>query len=245
MQQLDNIRIVLVETTHPGNIGAAARAMKTMGLRQLVLVNPLRYPNVEATAMASGADDILFHASVVGQYEQALLDCHLIIGTSARRRGLACPELTPRAAAAKLITIAAQAPVALVFGRESAGLSNDELDRCHFMVRVPANPEYSSLNIAATVQVLAYELRVAALDALSPAATQLKEENTSHLPASGKEMNLFYQHLEQVLLASGFLNPANPRHLMRRLRRLFNRAQPDQNEVNILRGMLSALQPKQ
>jgi len=237
MQRLDKIHITLVETTHPGNIGAAARAMKTMGLNRLRLVNPLRYPNVEATAMASGADDILHQAEVVETFDQALQDCRLIIGASARRRGLSCPELTPRETATQLLHVAEQAPVALVFGRESSGLSNDELDRCHFMVRIPSNPDYGSLNVAAAVQVLAYELRVAAL-----ADQPEHDKPAEHLPAPGEEMTLFYQHLEQVLLDSGFLNPANPRHLMRRLRRLFNRAQPDQNEVNILRGILSALQ---
>ena len=234
MKRLDNIRVVLVETTHPGNIGATARAMKTMGLSQLCLVNPLRYPNVEATAMASGADDILYRAEVVPTFEQALQDCHLVIGASARRRGLSCPELSPRETAAQLLEIARQAPVALVFGRESSGLSNAELDRCHFMTRIPSNPDYGSLNVAAAVQVLAYELRVAAVSASDSG-------ETPHVSAPAVEMERFYQHLEQVLLDSGFLNPANPRHLMRRLRRLFNRAQPDQNEVNILRGILSAL----
>ncbi|MCB1717302.1 MAG: tRNA (cytosine(32)/uridine(32)-2'-O)-methyltransferase TrmJ [Candidatus Competibacteraceae bacterium] len=242
MQQLDNIRIVLVETTHPGNIGAAARAMKTMGLRHLRLVKPLRYPNVEATAMASGADDVLYFADVLESYEQALQDCRLVIGASARRRGLSCPELSPREAAAQLLGVAGQAPAALVFGRESSGLSNAELDHCHFMVHIPANPEYSSLNVAAAVQVLAYELRVTALADAAVAGSTSTE--LPHLPASAQEMDLFYQHLEQVLLDSGFLNPANPRHLMRRLRRLFNRAQPDQNEVNILRGILSSVQNK-
>ena len=235
MKRLDNIRIVLVETTHPGNIGAAARAMKTMGLSRLSLVKPLRYPNVEATAMASGADDILYRAEVVETFEQALQECRLVVGASARRRGLSCPELSPRQATARLLEIAEQAPVALVFGRESSGLSNDELDRCHFMTRIPSNPDYSSLNLAAAVQVLAYELRVAAL-------AETNSDQPVHIPAPAAEMDRFYQHLEQVLLDSGFLNPANPRHLMRRLRRLFNRAQPDQNEVNILRGILSAVQ---
>lgn len=232
---LTNIRVVLVETTHPGNIGAAARAMKTMGLSQLVLVKPRYFPHAEATARASGADDILYNANVVEDYNSALHGCSLVLGASARRRGLSCPELEPRVAAQRAIATAVETPVALVFGRESSGLSNDELDRCHAMVRIPSNPDYSSLNIAAAVQVLAYELRLAVLAG-----------ETEHVempaPAPAEEMERFYLHLQEVLLETGFLNPANPRHLMRRLRHLFNRAQPDQNEVNILRGILSTMQ---
>ncbi len=232
---LDQVRLVLVGTTHPGNIGASARAMKTMGLRQLVLVQPQRYPCVEATAMASGADDVLHGARVVDDFDQAVGDCVLVMGASARRRGLSCPELDPRSAAGLLLEMAVRAPVALVFGRESSGLSNEELDRCHYMVRIPANPDYSSLNLAAAVQVLAYELRMAAL--LPHAGVP-----PDSLPAPAEELERFYGHLQEVLLETGFLDPANPRHLMRRLRRLFNRARPDQNEINILRGMLSSVQ---
>lgn len=229
------MRIVLVGTTHPGNIGASARAMKTMGLEQLVLVAPQHYPSAEATARASGADDMLYRARIETSLAAALAECTLVMGASARRRGLSGPELTPRQAACELLQVAARAPVALVFGRESSGLSNDELDRCHHLVRIPANPDYSSLNLAAAVQVLAYELRLAALasQALTPAPVS---------PAPAAETEHFYAHLQQVLLAIGFLNPANPRHLMRRLRRLFNRARPDQTEVNILRGILTAVE---
>lgn len=231
----DTIRVVLVGTTHPGNIGASARAMKTMGLGELVLVRPKQYPCAEATAMASGADDVLYRARVVDDFEQALVGCVLVVGASARRRGLSCPELEPRAAARRLLDTAARAPVALVFGRESSGLSNDELDRCHFMVRIPADPDYASLNLAASVQVLAYELRMAALEDRPP-------EIPEALPAPAEDLERFYDHLQAVLLEVGFLDPANPRHLMRRLRRLFNRARPDDNEINILRGILTAIQ---
>jgi TrmH family RNA methyltransferase len=232
----DNLRMVLVGTTHPGNIGASARAMKTMGLTRLVLVQPQRYPCAEATAMASGADDLLHRAPVVDNLDRALADCVLVVGASARPRGLTFPELDPRAAARLLIEAAAQAPVALVFGRESSGLSNDELDRCQYMVRIPANPGYSSLNLAAAVQVLAYELRLALLDQEPGQSVEASE------PAPYQELERFYEHLQEVLLATGFLDPANPRHLMRRLRRLFNRARPDRNEINILRGILSSVQ---
>lgn len=234
---LENIRIVLVETTHPGNIGASARAMKTMGLSQLALVKPLRFPNMEATAMASGADDILHQATVYSDFNTALAECSLVVGASARPRYLSCPELDPQAAVEQMLAVAQSAPVALVLGRESSGLSNAELDRCHLMVRIPANADYSSLNLAAAVQVLCYQLRMSLL--ADKSALQ-----TAHTPAPSSDMAHFYQHLEQVLLELGFLNPANPRQLMRRLKRLFNRAQPDQNEVNILRGILSAVQKK-
>lgn len=238
---LDTIRIVLVGTTHPGNIGAAARAMKTMGLYRLVLVNPENFPSADATARASGADDVLYQARVVDDLDAALEGCHLVIGASARRRGIQCVELDPRACAQQALNISrhGEGEVALVFGREHSGLSNEELDRCHFMVRIPSNPDYSSLNLAAAVQVLCYELRMAA-DLAEDAA-----DGVISLPAPAEEMERFYQHLQEVLLALGFLNPANPRHLMRRLRRLYGRALPDQTEVNILRGMLSAVQTAQ
>lgn len=231
----DNLRLVLVGTTHPGNIGASARAMKTMGLSRLVLVRPQRYPCAEATAMASGADDLLHRAPVMDDLDRALADCVLVVGASARPRGLVCPELDPRAAARLLVETAAQAPVALIFGRESSGLSNDELDRCQYMVRIPANPDYSSLNLAAAVQVLAYELRLAMLEHAPEPPVE------APVPAPYEELEHFYAHLQQVLLATGFLDPVNPRHLMRRLRRLFNRARPDRNEINILRGILSSV----
>ena len=237
---LDAIRIVLVATTHPGNIGASARAMKTMGLSELILVTPQHYPGVEATARASGADDILYRARVVDTLDQALQGCVLVVGTSARPRGLSSPELEPRQAAQVLLATASQAPVALVFGRESSGLSNDELDRCHYTVQIPANPRFSSLNLAAAVQILSYELRQQALVGQS-ASPPLK----TALPAPAEEVEGFYQHLQTVLLQTGFLDPDNPRHLMRRLRNVFNRAQPSHSEINILRGVLSSVQRPQ
>ncbi len=231
-----NLRIVLVSTTHPGNIGASARAMKTMGLEHLLLVRPSLYPSAEATARASGADDVLAKARVVATLGEALQGCVLVFGASARRRALAWPELDPRQCAARAAQVSVSAPVALVFGSERSGLSNEELDRCHFLVHIPANPRYSSLNLAAAVQVMAYELRMAAR------ATAEDVNNPDPLPAPAEEMEHFFAHLQRVLMETGFLDPANPRHLMRRLRRLFNRAQPDHNEINILRGILSAVQ---
>jgi TrmH family RNA methyltransferase len=239
MMNFANLRIVLVGTTHPGNIGAAARAMKNMGLNQLVLVQPARYPHAEATARASGADDILAAARVVDNLNQALSGCSLVFGASARRRNLAWPELDPRQCAARAAAVSERGQVALVFGPERSGLSNAELDSCHFLVHIPANPDYSSLNLAASVQVLAYELRMAGEGARSKEDTVADDEE---IPAPAEEMQRFYRHLEQVLTEIGFLDPANPRLLMRRMHRLFNRARPDRNEVSILRGILSAVQ---
>ena len=232
-----NVRLVLVGTTHPGNIGAAARAMKNLGLRRLVLVNPLLFPHAEATARAAGADDVLGAAQVVDNLDQALSGCRLVLGISARRRGIAGPELDPRQCAAQVAGYSLQTEVALVFGRESSGLNNDEMDRCHFLVRIPTEPEFGSLNLAVAVAIIAYELRLAAL-----ARIEADSVGSRRPLATAEELAHFYAHLQQVLLATGFLSPANPRQLMRRLRRLFNRAQPDQNEVNILRGILASIQ---
>lgn len=229
------IRIVLVETSHPGNIGAAARAMKTMCLTDLVLVNPAEFPHPDAAARASGAADLLERARVAASLDEALAGCTLVAGTSARRRGIGPPELAPRDCAARLATGAQQQGVALVFGRERTGLTNEELGRCHLLVNIPANPAYASLNLAAAVQVLCYELMLARHEAPAAAGSETPL-------ATADEMERFYEHLESAALETGFLDPANPKHLMRRLRRLFNRAQPDQNEINILRGLLAALQ---
>lgn len=234
---LQNIRTVLVETSHPGNIGATARALKNMGLERLILVRPGLFPHAEATARASGADDILAGAQVVDNLEAALVGCGLVVGASARRRSLTWPSLDPRQCAARLIEFSSHSEVALVFGRERSGLTNDELDRCHFLVHIPANPVYGSLNLAAAVQVLAYELRMA-----EPEGDKIQASHREAPPATAEEMANFYEHLQRVLVEIGFLDPENPRQLMRRLRRLFNRVQPDQNEINILRGILSAVQ---
>ncbi len=232
---LKNIRIVLVETTHPGNIGATARAMKNMGLTRLSLVKPQRYPSHEASARAAGADDVLAAAQVCESLDQALEGCGLVFGASARSRSIPWPQLDPRQAAARAVQASAAGEVAVVFGREHAGLSNLELDRCNYLVSIPTDPEFASLNVAAAAQVLSYELRVAAQQAAPTAAH-------NEPLASAEERERFYQHLEQVLLDLEFLNPDNPKHLMRRLRRLFNRVELDCNEVNILRGILTAVE---
>lgn len=233
----DRINIVLVGTTHPGNIGAVARAMKTMGLARLRLVQPRIFPSAEATARAAGADDVLGAATLHASLDEAVADCVLVVGASARARAIGCPMLSPRDAAARAAE-EAQGQVAIVFGREHSGLSNEELDRCHYQLHIPSDPDFSSLNVAAAVQIVCYELRLACFGALPAAgATAGGEEAVSH-----HEMERYYEHLEAVLTELEFLDPANPRHLMRRLRRLYHRARPDRNEINILRGILTAVQ---
>jgi len=232
-----DVRIVLVGTTHPGNIGACARAMKNMGLADLALVRPRYFPDEEATARASGASDVLDAARVFESLDEAIGDCIYVAGASARSRTIGWPTLMPRACARELLKHSQTGTVAAVFGPEKSGLTNEDLDRCHTLLTIPADPAFSSLNLAMAVQVLTYELRVAALTDEVPAFTPEAPLATSD------ELEHFYAHLEQVLTTSGFLDPANPRHLMRRLRRLFIRAAPDQNEINILRGMLAALDP--
>jgi TrmH family RNA methyltransferase len=233
---LSNIRIVLVRPTHPGNVGAAARAMKTMGLGGLYLVEPCAERDEVARAMAAGALDVLEAAVVCPTLDDAIRDCAWVVGSSARARRIEWPELTPRQAAGQLATRAAMGQsVALLFGQERSGLLNEELDRCQAVVTIPASPDYGSLNVAAAVQVLAYELRVATLGESRSART------ASPMPAH-EDMRRFYRHLQEVLVETAFLDPSNPRLLMRRLIRLFNRAAPDQNELNILRGILTAVQ---
>lgn len=233
---LSRVRVVLVNTSHPGNIGAVARAMKNMGLQQLLLVQPAEFPSAEATARASGADDILATAQIVGSLEEAVADCALVVGASARLRTISWPTLDPKACAERMIDIAASDQVALVMGRERTGLTNAELEHCHYLVHIPANPDYTSLNVAAATQVLVYELRMAALaraDALD------NRWRSDHPFATNEELEGLYAHFETALTQLGFLDPDNPRQLMRRLRRLFNRSQLDRMEVNILRGILA------
>ncbi len=233
----ENTHIVLVATTHPGNIGATARAMKTMGMHRLRLVRPKIFPSAEVTARAAGADDVLAEARVVESLPAAVADCGLILAATARTRGLAWPELTPAEGVTRIIAAAAAGTqVAVVFGNERSGLSNDELECCQGAIRIPTAAGYSSLNLAAAVQVICYELRKQACDgthgAVAPEAPA----------ATGAQMDLFYQHLEQCLVDIGFYDPAKPMLLMRRLKRMFNRAQLDANEYNILRGILAAAQ---
>ncbi len=230
-------RIVLINTSHPGNIGATARAMKNMGLSALCLVEPKQYPSAEATARASGADDLLASARCFATLDEAVADCVLVIGASARSRTLPVPMLDPRSCAELVHQQPDIERVAILFGRERSGLTNEELDRCHKLVQISTNPDYPSLNIAAAVQVITYELRIAA-------GAVEKPDQPEPDYASMIQLEQFYTHLEHTLIELEFLDPENPRQLMRRLRRLFNRARPDQNEINILRGILTAANRK-
>ncbi|NOX77236.1 MAG: tRNA (cytosine(32)/uridine(32)-2'-O)-methyltransferase TrmJ [Gammaproteobacteria bacterium] len=236
----NTVRMVLVETSHPGNIGAAARAMKVMGLQRLYLVNPQLFPHAEATARASGADDVLAGATVCASLDEALVGCGLVVGASARLRRLSIPQWDPRQCAERMVEgiAAASGEAAIVFGREHSGLTNDELGRCHQLVHVPSNPDYSSLNLAAAVQVIAYELRMAS----GASAVETVGGGEQETLATADDMARFYQHLQQTLEDIGFLDPENPRIMMQRLRRLFNRARPNEVEMNILRGILTAAQ---
>lgn len=235
---LDRVRVVLVGTSHPGNIGGAARAMKNMGLSRLYLAAPLSFPHPEATWRAVQATDVLERAVVTRDLAEAVADCTLVIGTSARERRIQLPQLSPR----RVGTLCAEARpderIALVFGREDSGLDNEELRMCHWHLYVPTSPAYPSLNLAAAVQLLCYELRMAALEGQGGMPAEAWDEPL----ATVEGVERFYVHLEETLVQTGFLNPAAPRQLMARLRRLFNRVRLDQMELNILRGMLTEIQ---
>ncbi len=237
---LENIRIVLVNTSHPGNIGAAARAMKNMGLTKLVLVDPKDHPTYEAYSRASGADDVLGDATVVTTLSEALKGCSWVMGTSARERTVEWPIMNPRECATKSMEQSGSAEVAIVFGRERTGLTNEELELCHALVCIPTNPEYSSLNVAAAVQVLCYELRVASLGKV--VAQSPIEKSNSDSPATADQVEGMYDHLSQMLEDIGFFGTNNPEIVMRRLKGLFSRTHITKREVNILRGIFSASQ---
>ncbi|GAB4392695.1 MAG: tRNA (cytosine(32)/uridine(32)-2'-O)-methyltransferase TrmJ [Gammaproteobacteria bacterium] len=230
------IRIVLVGTQHPGNIGMTARAMKTMGFKQLYLVSPQRFPDPKANELASRADDILEQAIIVDTLSAATAECHVIFGSSARPRYLSQTLYTPKACAELVAETCTQQRVALVFGREQSGLTNEELQHCHYHLNIPTNPEYCSLNLAMAVQVVCYELRCALLQ---PRA--IVDTPDSPL-AEQQEVERFYQHLEQALTEINFLRADSPRLNLPRLKRLFQRARLEQMEVNLLRGVLSAIQ---
>jgi TrmH family RNA methyltransferase len=236
-ERLSHIRIVLINTTHPGNIGATARAMKVMGMSNLHLVAPKIFPNAEATAMASGADDLLQRAVIHDSLESALEGCSLVLGTSARLRSLPMPQMDLRSAAQSILAEQQEQDVAILFGQERAGLTNDEIHRCHQLVHVDTDPDFGSLNLSQAVQLMAYELRMAVIGG---AGTVLAPPDW--VPVDAGQMEMFFVHLEQTLLDIGFMNPEQPKRLMARMRRLFNRARPDQNEINILRGILAASQ---
>jgi TrmH family RNA methyltransferase len=260
-QSLAGVSIVLVETSHPGNIGAVARAMKNMGLVSLRLVRPRRFPDAEATARASGADDLLAAAQVYESLQEAIADAALVYGASGRQRSLAWPQCGAREAARAIVSSGQRTCV--LFGTERSGLSNAELDRCQQLLYIPTSAEYSSLNLAMAVQVVSYELRMSMLAGAAPddrsaqhvmtAAEPLPGGDAAARPAvprppadptplaTAEQMEALYAHYERTLSATGFLDPSNPRHLMRRLRRLYGRALPDQNEMQILRGILSSV----
>jgi tRNA/rRNA methyltransferase len=231
---MGNVRVVLSHTTHPGNIGAAARAMKTMGLHHLYLVNPRHFPDPQADTMSAGADDVLRNAVVCGSIDEALQGTVFVAAMTARMRDISHEVLTPREAMPLLAQHAAQQQVALLFGTEMAGLTNEEMGKSHLLVRIPANPQYSSLNIAAAVQVACYELSVA-MEYAGLSLRQLEIE-----PARHEEIERFFVHLEEVLRQIGFFNSKHPNKLMQKLRRLYARARLEQEEINILRGILSA-----
>ncbi len=234
---LHSIKVVLVETSHPGNIGAVARAMKNMGLSRLALVNPQHYPSQQASARASGAGDLLAQAEVYTTLEAAIADCALVVGASARLRKVAWPQLDVRETA-QLAYERSDGGVALVFGREDSGLTNAEMDLCHYLAHIPSNPDYSSLNLASAVQVFTYECRMA--------CKPLKQarQGYCHPLATSEQMEGFYAHLHQTLQDIEFLDPDKNARFMRRMRRLFNRSALDRREVDILRGILTATQKK-
>ena len=238
MKPFPAIRIVMVETSHPGNIGAAARAMKNMCLNRLYLVRPHRFPDGEAKARATGASDILEAATVCESLQQALDGCSMVLGASARSlRALPWPQLDARAAAEMVAQQEPDTEVALVFGREHSGLTNEELALCNYLLHIPTNTEFSSLNVASAIQVVSYELMMARSDEWQPPVSSNEDE-----VAPAEEVDGLIDHLERIMVNVGFLDPANPRHLMRRMRRLFNRARVEKTEVNILRGVLSAIE---
>ena len=249
---LDNVRIVLVNTSDCRNMGSAARAMKTMGLSQLILVDPQEMPNGQAQALSAGASDVLANAKVVATLEEAIAECGLAVGTSARSRTLPWPMLEPRGCGVKLVDEAKNFPVALVFGRESSGLTNDELQLCHFHVQIPANPEYSSLNLAMAVQTLSYEVRTSYLLAQEQdykkskpvqtvVATDSEDVGEDEYPII-EDTERLYQHFEDALKTTGFIVPSHPGLIMTKLRRLLNRARPDVKEVKMLRGILASVE---
>ena len=238
---LDRIRIVLVGTSHPGNIGASARAMKNMGLTQLVLVNPLEFPSDQAVWRAVGAADLLEKARVVSSLDEAVADCSLVIGTSARGRRIPWPVFEPRRCAERVAEESPDSAIAIVFGGEKMGLSNDDLHRCNYHLTIPVNPEYSSLNLGAAVQVVCYELRMKQLELLKvETAGEMDGWDSEFCRAD--QMEHFYEHLEQTMIDVDFHDPDNPRQLMTRLRRLFSRTRLDKMELSILRGILTNTQ---
>ena len=238
VKRQSKIRMVLVNTTHPGNIGGAARAIKNMGLTELYLVQPREYPAPRAVWRAAGARDILTNVKVVESLDEAIADCGLVVGTSARERRIPWPLINPRECGEKIWGEAARHNVALLFGREDRGLTNAELQKCHYHVHIPSNPDYSSLNLATAVQVLAYEVRMASLQDENGVLPSMDEWDQPL--ATADELELFHHHLAETMAMLNFYDPDNPKQLLTRMRRLFNRTRMDKMEVSMLRGLLTA-----
>ena len=248
MISLDNIRVVMINTSDSGNIGAAARALKTMGLTRLYLVDPKEYPTGKATARASGAGDVLHHAKVVSSLDEAIKGCGLVWGTSARMRSIPWPVVTPRQAAEQVACEHVDTQVAIVFGRENSGMTNEELRKCHYHITIPSNEEYGVLNVASAIQLICYEMRVRLLEP----DVGSSDESEPQMPLSVtkwdtplvtvEDMERFFQHFEQTLLDIDFFDPNTPRQLMTRARRLFSRTRLDRLEMNLMRGFFSKVQ---
>ena len=240
----ENIRFVLMGTTHSGNIGAAARAMKTMGVNDLALVNPEGFPSAEATSRASGADDLLFHADVCESIDSAIQECKLVIGTTARKRHLDIPVIDARQAAKILINESKVNKVALVFGKERYGMTNEEVERCHYLVRLPTIESFSSLNLASAVQVLAYECRMAELDYQNSDQNIQSNEAVEEDYVDAGKMESFYQHYFDVMEKALYLRKEGHESIKTKIRIMYNRIRPKKYEIDILRGFLSKLEKK-
>ena len=240
LTNFNKVRIVMVNTTEPGNIGAAARAMKNMMLSQLYLVSPSNFPSAVATARASGADDILSNARVCSTLEEALNGVKLVVGASARQRNIKWRQLDVIDTCSQIQSslVSSDEDVAVVFGTENSGLTNEELDLCSILMTIPGNPKYFSLNVASAIQVFAYQNFISSIDG--------KFDNTPKDIASFEDLNSFYNHLEQVLEHINYFDSKKPKSLlMRRMRRLFGRSEPEKDEVAILRGILNKINPYQ
>ncbi|MDC0609114.1 tRNA (cytosine(32)/uridine(32)-2'-O)-methyltransferase TrmJ [Vibrio sp.] len=237
---LENVKVVLVGTSHSGNIGSAARAMKVMGLKNMVLVDPQCEVDGQAVALSAGASEIALNAPIVATLEDAVKECSLVVGTSARSRSLEWPMLDSRECGEKIADECRTSQIAMVFGRERTGLTNEELQLCHYHVSIPANPEYSSLNLAMAVQTLSYDVRLAYLNLLDSQYPEIREQEYPR----HEELEMFYAHLEKVLLKTEFIEQDRPNQVMNKMRRLFNRARPETQELNILRGILTSVEKK-
>lgn len=236
----NNIRVVLCQTSHPGNIGSTARAMKTMGLHHLYLVNPKHFPDGQAKSLAVNAADVLDNAVVTQSLEEAIADCQFVIGVSGKERSLSQQVMTVREAAQEVHAIANSQQVALVFGTEMSGLSNAEADRCQVLATIPANPDYTSLNLAQAVQIMCYEVRMAVTTG------KLHYDEKPAALASQDDLERFYAHMQEVLAQIGYINPRAPKKLFERIRRIYSRARLEKEEVNLLRGILTlSVKPKQ